>query len=308
MKEIQLHSILKSLVKEKKSNSILQKDVANDLKISESSLNQLISGKAKPSLDTLLRIRDYFDESLDFLVYGENNVTKSLIDDSMYRYIDITLTKLVEKLDLQKDSFYRITEVLIKNINASAKDVSENEKIAPGLINVDDIYSLEGFSNETRLITINLQDDLISVPGKEEVTAGKFIPIVISNIKSGRKYKFILPDIAAKNWKTTVSKFRSVLIKNGCDHSMIKSNIEIKTCKPNVFFSGCCIYNLDIERFEGNNVGLFERLRDSIIGSSLGLLLSCSSKLPGDIVMDKEYLDFAKKSFDNLWREGKKIL
>lgn len=55
------------------ASSLTQKQLANILSISEVSLQRFEYGSARPSLDTLIALADYFDVSLDYLVGRSND-------------------------------------------------------------------------------------------------------------------------------------------------------------------------------------------------------------------------------------------
>lgn len=52
----------------RKNNKITQKQIANAVELSERNYQYLEYGTIKPSYDTLLKLADYFDVSLDYLV------------------------------------------------------------------------------------------------------------------------------------------------------------------------------------------------------------------------------------------------
>ena len=62
------------LLKElRKNNKITQTQIANAVELSERNYQYLEYGTIKPSYDTLLKLADYFDVSLDYLVGRTNN-------------------------------------------------------------------------------------------------------------------------------------------------------------------------------------------------------------------------------------------
>ncbi|MBR2207175.1 MAG: helix-turn-helix transcriptional regulator [Synergistaceae bacterium] len=60
--------MLKRLSKEKNVN---QSDLARHLELTRQSISLYYSGKITPELDTLVKIAEYFDVSLDYLVTGD---------------------------------------------------------------------------------------------------------------------------------------------------------------------------------------------------------------------------------------------
>lgn len=59
---------LKLIRKERKLN---QQKVAIDLNISREALSHYENGKREPSLDMLVKMSDYFNVSIDFLITGK---------------------------------------------------------------------------------------------------------------------------------------------------------------------------------------------------------------------------------------------
>lgn len=56
------------LVKLRKINNITQKQLAENLSLSEVGIQNYESGRRKPAYEVLLTLADYFDVSLDYLV------------------------------------------------------------------------------------------------------------------------------------------------------------------------------------------------------------------------------------------------
>lgn len=67
---------LKMLIKERK---LTQKQIANDLGIPASTFSGYVQGFSEPSLDTLIRLADYFKVSVDYLL----GIPSPCIQDAM---------------------------------------------------------------------------------------------------------------------------------------------------------------------------------------------------------------------------------
>ena len=52
----------------RKNNNVTQKQLAFDISLSERNYQSLEYGNVKPSYETLIKLADYFDVSLDYLV------------------------------------------------------------------------------------------------------------------------------------------------------------------------------------------------------------------------------------------------
>ena len=64
---------LKAIRKQKKLNQL---KVAMDLNISREALSHYENGKRSPDIQMLRRLSEYFGESIDFLINGEEYVKK----------------------------------------------------------------------------------------------------------------------------------------------------------------------------------------------------------------------------------------
>lgn len=58
------------------SKGVTQKQVAEFLNIQSNSVQRLEYGTARPSLDTVMNLADYFDVSLDYLVGRSDDPTR----------------------------------------------------------------------------------------------------------------------------------------------------------------------------------------------------------------------------------------
>lgn len=57
----------------RKTHKITQKQLANNINLSERNYQSLEYGNIKPSYETLIKLADYFDVSLDYLVGRTDN-------------------------------------------------------------------------------------------------------------------------------------------------------------------------------------------------------------------------------------------
>ena len=66
----------------REQKGILQKSMADDLNIGRTTLCQYENGKRQPDFDTLQRIADYFDVTIDYLLNRSNKKRSPLIQTS----------------------------------------------------------------------------------------------------------------------------------------------------------------------------------------------------------------------------------
>ena len=62
---------MKGLKRIRKEKNLNQQKVAIDLNISREALSHYENGKREPSLDMLVKMSNYFNVSIDFLIKGE---------------------------------------------------------------------------------------------------------------------------------------------------------------------------------------------------------------------------------------------
>lgn len=63
----------------RKINVLTQKELAEKLKIKQNSYSDWENGKSEPNIEMLVRIADYFDVSLDYLMGGKmKNITEEV--------------------------------------------------------------------------------------------------------------------------------------------------------------------------------------------------------------------------------------
>ena len=91
---------IKELMNDRQINA---RQLTSELGISSSSLTDWNKGKSSPSLDAVIKISDYFDVSIDYLVHGKNTPTIRELDSSVHNldfsnHIDIDLLKKFHQL------------------------------------------------------------------------------------------------------------------------------------------------------------------------------------------------------------------
>lgn len=63
---------MKGLKQIRKERNLTQLKVAMDLNISREALSHYENGKREPSIELLIKMSEYFDVSIDFLIQGKN--------------------------------------------------------------------------------------------------------------------------------------------------------------------------------------------------------------------------------------------
>lgn len=107
---------LNNLRKLKKESGLSMKEISAQSGMSEPTLEKLFAGKSKdPKLTTLLMLCEFFDCSLDYLVYGEETEKSPDTDESAPRDDkEKKIMELVSRLDdSQKDLLLVMLEATV---------------------------------------------------------------------------------------------------------------------------------------------------------------------------------------------------
>lgn len=104
--------MLEVLKKLREESGITQKQLADAIGVSQQSINKYENHNIEPDIETLIRIADYFDTSVDYII-GHSDMRRKLevtspfeLNNDESRIID-TYRKLTQK---QKDCVYTVID------------------------------------------------------------------------------------------------------------------------------------------------------------------------------------------------------
>lgn len=282
-----------------------RKKLCSQVGISESALTQYIHGRSRPSFDTLIGLAEFFDVSLDYLVFGREAESQAADYDPVLSYVDHALTNLLAKTDRRAWLFTRIAQALRDKIDEAAISLESRLTIPAGLVSDNETMKLEEHSQESRIISMNLQYDIIKADHGTEA-AGRFLPVVSRNIGLRRKYKFLLPG-ANREWAPVVGSFRKILSKQGLNSGLVDDYCEFCITDAPIF-SGAGFYRLDVSDFEKMQPILYLRVREFINEDGwLGYVIPPSMEPQSDALMDLWHLERGVEGFEALWRQARPV-
>lgn len=277
-------------------------EVARAVAVSPSALSQYVSGRAQPSLETLIRLANFFDVSLDYLVFGTDSVRPETIDPGpVASYVDTALTELQRRTADHANMVGRISRILASTVDEAARQAVEElgARRAAGLLDDSDVLALEHYSIHNRIVSKNLKYDLITaVDGT--IGEGRYARIVARNLNLGRSYHFLLPS-GFQPWDTLVGSYRRILNHRGAtDEALDKRCLFRETTEAlAVDFS---LLTLQTDDLRMSDPLLYENVRHAIGGKGdLGLIHAPSHNLNAFALMDRESREWAARSFDSVW-------
>jgi len=282
-----------------------KKEVARQVSVTSSALSQYLSGGATPRFKTLVALTEFFDVSLDYLVFGATHEVQPRTADfgPAVRYVDRSLADLQAKIDRQTRLFGLLTEELSKELTKASEKLARRGASEGGVITDGETEILEAYSTDTWIVALDLTNDIIK-EGAEEAAA-RFLPVVASNISKGRKYRFLLPKHVG-DWDPIVKSYINNL-RNLCNNDdLVIRNCAFRKTDTRII-SGCGMYKLDVEALRAEQPIKYTRFEQWIVDARLGYAIAASRALQVDSLMDSNHLHHALQSFDQMWKQGKPV-
>jgi len=274
--------------------------VARGVFVSPSALSQYLSGRAQPGLETLVRLANFLDTSLDYLVFGEEHVAPSAIDPGpVARYIDAALAGVQKRTSDHAGLVGRIGQALAAEIDGVAQRLANEHTSAGGMLDDASALALETHSLVTDVSTPDLRYNVVETDD-EQIATGMFTDVVASNISRRRTYRFLL-SAEEMPWERLVTGYRRILSRRGISEEALAKRCSFKVT-PHVLPIGFALYHLDIDALQQDDRLLYERVRHAIgRGDHLGYVLPPSNDLPENAIMGERCLHATLRSFEALW-------
>lgn len=301
-REVKFGQMLERLI-ERGGYSRNRKRISSRLGISPAALSQYIRQQTWPSFGKLLAIADFFDVSLDYLVYGQPTGS-SLIDyGPLYRYFDHALADVQARGSRHTAVAARIGRMLAERIDAVAEELAARPTTArEGLMQDDELLSLEAYCTRCDLVSLNLEFDIIQA--ESELVPGRFLPVVAANLGNGASYRFILPQ--DQEWGATVEACRQLLARQiGGDR--VRENCAFRITSAPIL-TGLLLYRLDTVKLETEEPALHAQIRDYLNEDVwLGCVIRPNDDSNSDMLMDSEHVSRARKAFDHMWSSSRAV-
>jgi transcriptional regulator with XRE-family HTH domain len=295
-REVKFGEMLEGLI-ERRGYSRNRKKILSALDISAAALSQYVREQTRPSFAKLLAMADFFDVSLDYLVYGRP--TSSLIDyGPLYRYVDHTLAEVQAHGSRHSAVVARIGRVLTDRIDAVAAELaSAPTATREGLLQDDEILRLERFCRRADIVSLNLEFEVIHT--EDGMAAGRFLGVVAVNLGRNAIYRFIVPGPEAA-WHNTIEACRHLLREQIGGDRVQQCCTFRRTNYP--VLTGATLYQLDVGRLESEEPALLAQVSDYLADDGwLGCVIRPNSDSNSDMLMDPHHVLRARGYFDTLW-------
>lgn len=303
-REVKLGQMLERLI-EDRGYGRNRKKISRALDVSAAALSQYVRDQTRPSFSKLLALADFFEVSLDYLVYGQPARGGGEADhEPALRFVDLALSDVQARTSRHSAIVARIGRVLADRIN----DVAAELTVAPtaareGLVQDDEMLRLEGYCLHADILSLDLAFDVVQVKGG--VAAGRFLNVVASNLLAGSRYRFLIPG-EEQVPETTVSAFRSLLAHQVGGDQVHQNCAFRRTSTPLVI--GVVLYQLDVAALQAREPALHAQF-SSDMGEDhwFGCVIRPNADSNSDMLLDSRHLRHARSTFEALWASGQAL-
>jgi len=294
---VKLEQMLTTLINER-GYSRNRRTILESVGITAAALSQYARGQTRPSFQKLLLLADFFNVSLDYLVYGEPISAPVDQGGTLVQYVERTWEDLQSRTARHTDLLTRIGRVLADRIDEVARELADSPTAGrEGLIEQDELVRIEQYCVRADIIATDLSHDIIVMP--TEATEGRFLQTVATNVMRGCKYRFLLAG-EDEIFDKEVRRFRDLLVERvGGDRLNEQCSFRHATQPVPV---GLGLYQLDVVRLAGEEPALLAQFTRYLSeGEGLGYVNGPNGESNADMLMSPSFTQRAHDIFDELW-------
>ncbi len=299
-REVKFGQMLESLIERGPYNRN-RKKILGRLGISGAALSQYIHQQTSPSFGKLLAIADFFDVSLDYLVYGQPASSDPVDYGPLYRYVDHALANIQARSSRHTDVVARVGRALADRIDAVVATELASVPMAAreGLLQDDECLRIERYCRKADILSLDLGFEVIDAVGG--FAAGRFLPVVAANLEKGASYRFLLP--RDRIWDTMVAECRRLLaeqirgdrVRKGCAFRLTSAPV----------LAGAALYQLDTVKLQAEEPILYAQIQNYLSEDTwLGCVFRPNNDSNSDMLMDPSHARQARMAFDRMWSSG----
>lgn len=295
-REVKLETMLTRLI-ERDGYSRNRQPILDSIRVTAAALSQYVRGRTRPSFDKLLALADFFDVSLDYLVYGESTTIPA--DPAPFaRYVQQALSDERVRANRHAELVSRVGGLLMGRVKDVAKDLEARLAAFEGLISIEDILRVEHHCKQADIVADDLEADII-LNKDGAAAAGEFFPIVVDNLSRQCTYRFLLiGDLTTQS--PSVARFRE-MIKKAVGGDQLHEYCFFRTATTPVV-TAPVLYRLDVSSFAAAEPAIFTQVGNYILDDTwLGYLNRCNNESGADMLMTPNRTKRAHDAFEDLW-------
>jgi transcriptional regulator with XRE-family HTH domain len=267
--EVRFAQVLEQLLKERYRRNRAALAEAADL--SPSALSQYVRGRATPSLEVLVRLADAFGVSLDYLVFGQDHVTRA--PEYEYGYLTSQVEAGIRKSQADAATLYdlvaRIGARLSQQIKIAAQELQPEAVSGTGMLTVDEVTTLESCSTHTVVVTPTLETEVLLLPARgegETAAPGTFNEVIVENIEVQRSYEYFVP--RGDEFVRRAGLLRQEVIdKSGLSADVVDGLLTVRHV-PRACAPGYVLYSLVVAELQRRDEATYDRVQHFVIPST----------------------------------------
>ena len=280
-----------------------RKNLARALGVSDATISHYLSGRARPSFAALTAMAQFFNISLDFLVFGERPAPSGEDDPVGIRtQIRRALIESSDSAGRHADMVARITARLHSEIEQVAEDLVNSSSVSHpvGFVTDSEAIAMETCIRGMKIMTRIFQSDL------NDGEPGPFFEVVVENLRRDCPYQYLLYG-DRRALAEDVAAFRSLVEQAGVPNEQSRLMLQFKVLAEELI-SPICILELDRIAAERREPILWERHVHNVSADGSWAYISVErADAQGGIVMESHYLSSALRQFRRDWERASKL-
>jgi len=280
-----------------------RKKLARAVEVREATISHYLHGRIRPSFETLVRIADFFNVSLDYLVFGERPRAQAQDDPAGLRtQVRRAMAETSDQSGRHLDMVTRISRRLQTKIDEAARDLVEHgENLGPvGFVTNAEAIGIESCITQIRIMTRLFQSDI------NEGEPGAFFDVVIANLRLGRPYQYLLYG-DRDFWRPEVETFRRLVTEGGVPVELSQESLQFRWLSQELV-SAVCILDLDLPLMKRQEPILWERHQRNVSAGGTWAYLSVErADAQGGMTIEPLYLESTLRQFERDWALAKPI-
>lgn len=300
-REVKFQETLRDLLERSKA-TVTQKKLASALNVSGTTVSHYITGRIKPSFDTLIGIAAFFNVTLDRLVFGESE--RRQVEEGTQTVRAEVLRALMESnsaASRQNDLIVRVNRRLFDEVKRVAASLLQDpENVGPsGFFTDAESMAIETCAVHTKIMIRSAPADIEITPDGK-VIPGAYFETLINSILAGHSYQFLFYG-KRNEYAQHVQGYRDLLSRADVPVEMVREHLGFRVIDTELP-SGFVIHELDTAKLERLEPILWERFRErGIVKDTFAFASVRHHDALGGIVLYDTYFDSALKMFVRDW-------
>jgi transcriptional regulator with XRE-family HTH domain len=300
-REVKFQETLRELLERSKA-TVTQKKLASALGVRGTTVSHYITGRIKPSFETLIGIAAFFNVTLDYLVFGES--ARRPVEEGTHTVRADVVRALMESNaynSRQRDLIVRVNRRLFDEIErVTARVLEDRENLGPsGFFTDAESMAIETCAVHTRIMIRAAPADL-EVGANGDVSPGAYFETLVNGILAGHSYQFLFYGKRGE-YAPYAQAYRDLLSRADVPLDVVHEQLGFRVIDTELP-SGFGIHELDVAKLERLEPILWERFREhGIVNGTLAYASVRHEDALGGIVLYGTYFDSALRMFTRDW-------